>query len=349
MEEIKFFSINFFKLKLKSCMEIDDFLKLTEKEVKKYIKSCGINNVTELYKAKDVISKLNLTNCSTGNTRGDIVYIEDKSVKAIIRSYHREPSDGVKISIYYDYSRDDNFENTPVLHINLRMFNNSKDRIGTVRWEDVHNEQIYVCDDKYFSNNGEQLHLWRDSRLSDFNTPWDYIQAVKKERLQLEPLLTNAIDAMNNGELDLLFKSYTGELLNPNRNQFCASAGYTSMIYKGAINNLSLDDAFVCYIIDLVYEKQYCPDEFSYIKKPILSYLSCRFDDRIDTEKFLDSLYSDLSTINYLKILLINSVDKNTLKDVAKRKLVKQVENLKTEIEKEFGLENYFEVKVESA
>ena len=330
-------------------MEIDDFLKLNEKEVKKYIKSCGVDNAQELYKAKDIISKLNLTNCSTGNTRGDVLYIEDKSVKAIIRSYHREPADGVKISIYYDYARNDNFKNTPVIRINLRIFNSNKDRIGAVHWEEGCNEQLYRCEDKYFSDVVEQdLYLWKNVRLSNFNTPWEYIQAIKKEREQLEPLLTEAMDARNNGELDTLFKSYTGELLDKRKNQFFAASAYCNMIYKGAINKLSLDNAFVCYIVGLVYEKQYCPDEFSYIKKPILSYLSCRFDNRLDTERFLNSLYSDLSTINYLKILLISNVDKNTLKDVAKRKLVKQVENLKSEIEKEFGLENYFNIKIEN-
>jgi len=42
-------------------MNIEDLLKMTDKEVKKYVKQCGINSIEELYSSKSFIDKLELS------------------------------------------------------------------------------------------------------------------------------------------------------------------------------------------------------------------------------------------------------------------------------------------------
>ena len=319
-------------------MNIEDLLRMTDKEVKKYVKQCGINSIEELYNSKSFIEKLELSEVGIIGMKKDV---ELSNKKAVLRTYHRNQINGLKVSIYYNYS---NMPNTPPAELILRLYNNAKGRLGTVHWEESYNGFIYKLNNQYFNENSEDLYIWKLTKYSDFKRPWDYLEALKEERKSLDPLLTEATNALYNGDLDSLFLMYTGEKINRYKNQFHAANNFTTMIYKGAINNLSLEDAFVCYVADLLYDKQYSPGEFNLVKQPIIDYINnVAGKYRGDVIKYLDNLYSDADSRETIKKILLSNVDKEILKHEALRRLEKQ----KDLILKEFGLDpNYFSINV---
>ena len=321
-------------------MSIDDFLKMTEKEVKKYIKSCEITSIEELFNSRCFIEKLGLTDVGTINPRKDFDLLDNK---AVLKTYHRNQVNGLKVSIYYNYAPD--VPNTPAAELTLRLYNNDKGRLGVVHWEESYNGFIYKINNQYFNNTIEDLYIWKITKYSDFKKPWDYLEALKEERLHLDPLLTEATNALYNGDLDSLFLLYTGEKINPYKNQFNPACDFVKMISLGSQNNLSLDDAFICYITGVLYEKQYAPDEFTLVKKPIIDYLNNATGGyRLDIQKYLEEMYVNKDRRDYIKKVLLSNVDKEILKNEAYKRLQKQKEI----ISEEFGLDpDYFRIEID--
>lgn len=324
-------------------MIIDDFLKLTEKEVKKYIKQCNVSSIEELYSSKNFIEKLNLEDVKVLNPKKDFDILEGK---AVLKTYHRNQVNGLKVSIYYNYAKSENIQNTPAAELTLRLYNNDKGKIGVVHWEETYNGFIYRINNQYFNNNinGEDLFIWKITKYSDYKRPWDYLEALKEERKNLDPLLTEATNALYNGELDSLFLMYTGEKINPCKNQFTAAVSYTTMISFGSKNSLSLEDAFICYITGVLYDKQYCSGEFELVKKPIVDYINNTTGGcSMDIQRYLENLYSDKNSRDYIKKVLLANVDKEILKHEALKRLEKQ----KDLISEEFGLDSdYFTIGI---
>ena len=234
--------------------------------------------------------------------------------------------------------------NTPAIELTLRLYNGTNGKLGVVHWEESYNGFIYKIKNDYFdANYPDELYIWKVTKFSDYKRPWDYLEALKEERKHLDPLLTEATNALWNGELDSLFLLYTGEKINPYRNQFSAACDFVKMISLGSKNNLSLEDAFVCFITEVLYEKQYTRDEFITVKKPIIDYLNNATGGyRGDIEKYLENLYSDKDSRDYIKKVLISNVDKEILKKEAYKRLQKQKEL----ISEEFGLDpDYFRIE----
>lgn len=321
-------------------MIIDDFLKLTDREVKKYIKSSNISSIEELYSSKNFIEKLNLEDVEIIMSGNDI---ELSGKKAVLKVYHRNQVNGLKVSIYYNYAPE--IPNTPAAELTLRIYPTKKGGIGILHWEESYNGFIYKINNNYFNDSSpEDLYIWKVTKYSDYKRPWDYLEALKEERKSLDPLLTEATNALWNGDLDSLFLMYTGELIDPCRNNFYESAGYTTMISMGSINSLTLEDAFVCYISRVIYERKYNRGEFSAVKKPVIDYLEKTTGGYSrDVMKYLDELYSNKDSRDILKKILLSNVDKKILKQEALRRLQKQ----KTIISDLFGLDpNYFTILV---
>ena len=129
-------------------MNIDDFLKMTEREVKKYIKSCGITSIEELFSSKCFIEKLSLEGIGTVNPRKDF---EMSDNRAVLKTYHRNEINGLKVSIYYNYTKGENIPNTPAAELTLRLYNNAKGKLGVVHWEESYNGFIYKINNQYFN------------------------------------------------------------------------------------------------------------------------------------------------------------------------------------------------------
>lgn len=320
-------------------MIIDDLLKMTDREIKKYIKSCGVTKIEDIFNSKNFIEKLSLEDVGTIGPKKDIELLDKK---AILKAYHRNQVNSLKISIYYNYAPD--MPNTPAIELTLRLYNGTNGKLGVVHWEESYNGFIYKIKNDYFdANYPDELYIWKVTKFSDYKRPWDYLEALKEERKHLDPLLTEATNALWNGELDSLFLLYTGEKINPYRNQFSAACDFVKMISLGSKNNLSLEDAFVCFITEVLYEKQYTKDEFITVKKPIIDYLNNATGGyRGDIEKYLENLYSDKDSRDYIKKVLISNVDKEILKKEAYKRLQKQKEL----ISEEFGLDpDYFRIE----
>ncbi len=128
-------------------MIIEDLLGMTEREVKKYIKSCGITKIEDLYSSRNFIEKLGLVDVGTIGPKKDIELLDKK---AVIKTYHRNISSGLKVSIYYNYAPE--IPNTPAAELTLRLYNNTKGNLGVVHWEESYNGFIYKINNQYFGN-----------------------------------------------------------------------------------------------------------------------------------------------------------------------------------------------------
>lgn len=321
-------------------MIIDDLLKMTDREVKKYIKSCGITKIEDMFNSKNVIEKLNLEDVGTIGPKKDIELLDKK---AILKAYHRNQVNSLKISIYYNYAPD--MPNTPAIELTLRLYNGTNGKLGVVHWEESYNGFIYKIKNDYFdANYPDDLYIWKVTKYSDYKRPWDYLEALKEERKSLDPLLTEATNALWNGELDSLFLMYTGEKINPYKNQFNASCDFVKMISLGSKNNLNLEDAFICFITEVLYEKQFCLGEFELVKKVIINYINNITGGYIsDVTKYLDEMYSNKDCREYIRKILLSNVDKEILKHEALRRLEKQKEIISSE----FGLDSeYFKIEI---
>lgn len=302
-------------------MIIDDFLKLTDKEVKRYIKQCGVASIEELYSSKNFIDNLELENVGTIMSGSDI---ELSGRRAVLKVYHRNQVNGLKVSIYYNYAPE--IPNTPAAELTLRIYPTKKGGIGILHWEESYNGFIYKINNNYFNDFGsEDLYIWKVTKYSDYKRPWDYLEALKEERKSLDPLLTEATNALWNGDLDSLFLMYTGELIDPGRNNFHEAAGYTTMIKLGATNSLSLEDSFICYISRVIYEKKYNRGEFSAVKEPLIDYLENTTGGYTkDVINYLNDLYNNKDNREIIKKILLSNVDKEILKAEALKRLQKQ-------------------------
>ena len=321
-------------------MIIDDLLKMTEREVRKYIRSCnGVNSIEDLKSSKNFIEKLALSDVGVMRAGKDIELLDRK---AVLKTYYRNQVNGLKISIYYNYAPNEKY--TPPAELTLRIYPSKDNKIGTVHWEETYNGFIYKLNNSYFSNTIEDLYIWKITKFSDYKKPWDYLEALREERKHLDPLLTEATNALWNGELDSLFLMYTGEKLNPNKSQFNAACDFVKMISLGSQNELSLEDAFVCYITGVLYEKQYSRDEFVAVKKVISDYIGNATDGtKSEVDKFLEDMYKNKNTRDYIKKILLANVDKEILKHEAYKRLQKQKEL----ISEGFGLDSeYFKVEI---
>lgn len=321
-------------------MIIDDLLKMTDREVKKYIKSCGITKIEDMFNSKNFIEKLNLEDVGTIGPKKDIELLDKK---AILKAYHRNQVNSLKISIYYNYAPD--MPNTPAIELTLRLYNGTNGKLGVVHWEESYNGFIYKLKNDYFdANYPDDLYIWKVTKYSDYKRPWDYLEALKEERRSLDPLLTEATNALRNGEFDSLFLMYTGEKINPYKNQFNAACDFVKMISLGSQNNLSLEDAFICFVTEVLYEKQYCPGEFELVKKSVINHINNETGGYItDITKYLDNLYSRKDSRDYIKKILLSNVDKEILKHEALRRLEKQKEIISSE----FGLDSeYFKIEI---
>lgn len=318
---------------------ITDLLHMTDREIKKYIKSCSITKIEDLTSSKIFIDKLGLSDVGTVGPKNNIE-LSDKL--AVLKLYKRNQVNSIKVSIYYNYAPDQ--PNTPAAELGLRLYNDNNGKLGVVHWEESYNGWIYKLPNTYFSGNTEDLYIWKVTRYSDYKKPWDYLEALSEERKNLEPILTEATNALWNGDLDSLFLMYTGELLNQERNQFCPAVGYTTMISKASKEGLGLDDAFICYIADVLYDKQYSNGEFEKPKKILMSHLNAITDgSKTEITKYLDSMYGNKDTREYIKKILLANVDKEILKHAALRKLEKQ----KDKISGEYGLDpEYFKITI---
>lgn len=322
-------------------MIIDDLLKMTDREIKKYIKSCGITKIEDIFSSKVFIEKLALEDVGTIGPKKDIELLDKK---AVLKTYHRNQVNSLKVSIYYNYAPD--MPNTPAIELTLRFYNGTNGKLGVVHWEESYNGFIYKIKNDYFdANNPDDLYIWKVTKYSDYKRPWDYLEALKEERKQLDPLLTEATNALWNGELDSLFLMYTGEKINPYKNQFTAAVSYTTMISLGSQNGLNLEDAFVCYIAGVLYEKQYSKGEFELVKKAVINHINTETSGgyRSDVMKYLEGMYSNKDSREYIKKILLANVDKEILKHEALRRLEKQKEIISSK----FGLDpEYFKIEI---
>ncbi len=281
-------------------MKIEEFFKLTEKQVKKYINSCGVKHIQELYRGEDFIKKLNLEGCKS------------------IRTYHRS---GLKVSIFYSYT---DLQGTPDSRISLRIWADEKGKIHTVHWEESGSELLY--EEPRLAYFGQEFHIWPEFKLSEFKTPWDYIEALKKEREKLEPLITEAIK--NIGEnLDDYLKLYTQQTIDKRKNNFIPCCLYSKMVVKGSEYRMHLEEAIIPFILDLTYSDS---NYFQNIRTITDQYITDLFNRR-EICDFIDSTWEDKELREEIRTKLLNTFGNNNIAEkIIQNKLNEYEEELRS-------------------
>jgi len=279
-------------------MEIKEFFKLTEKQVKKYINSCGVKHIQELYRSDDFMKKLNLEGCKS------------------IRTYHRS---GLKVSIFYSYT---DLRGTPDARISLRIWADEKGKIHTVHWEESGSELLY--EEPRLAYFGQEFHIWPDFKLSDFKTPWEYIEELKKEREKLEPLITEAIE--NIGEnLDDYLKLYTQQTIDRRKNNFIPCCVYSQMVVKGSVYRMHLEETIIPFIVEVTYSD--C-NYFQNIRTILDSYITDLFNRREITD-FIDKVWEDKELREEIRKKLLNTFGNN---DIAEKIIQNKLNEYKKEL-----------------
>ena len=249
---------------------------LTEKEVKKYIKSCGVKHVQELFRSQDVINKLKLEGCSD------------------LRTYHKT---SLKIVIYYSYTT---LINTPKAKINLRIYWDDKGDIKIIHWECGGIELLY--DKQVLPCFNEEFYIWSEYKMSDFKTPWKYIEAMKTERENLEPLLSRSINSIGNILNDYL-RFYTSEQIDSKKNNFIPTYLYSKMVINGTKYRIDFDEAIIPFIVNLAY------DDCNYFKdsRLILDNFINNSLDRREIDDFIEEVWKNKSLRDKVKLKLIEN------------------------------------------
>lgn len=279
-------------------MKIEEFFKLTEKQVKKYINSCGVKHVQELYRGDDFMKKLNLEGCKS------------------IRTYHRS---GLKVSIFYSYT---DLRGTPDARISLRIWADEKGKIHTVHWEESGSELLY--EEPRLAYFGQEFHIWPDFKFSDFKTPWEYIEELKKERIKLEPLITEAIE--NIGEnLDDYLKLYTQQTIDRRKNNFIPCCVYSQMVVKGSEYRMHLEDTIIPFIVDVAYSD--C-NYFQNIRKVLDPYITDLFNRREITD-FIEKVWQDKELREEIRKKLLTTFGN---KDIAEKIIRNKVNEYEGEL-----------------
>lgn len=279
-------------------MKIEEFFKLTEKQVKKYINSCGVKHIQELYRGDDFIKKLNLEGCKS------------------IRTYHRS---GLKVSIFYSYT---DLRGTPDARISLRIWADEKGKIHTVHWEESGSELLY--EEPRLAYFGQEFHIWPDFKFSDFKTPWDYIEELKKERIKLEPLITEAIE--NIGEnLDDYLKLYTQQTIDRRKNNFIPCCVYSQMVVKGSEYRMHLEETIIPFIVDVAYSDN---NYFQNIRKVLDPYITDLFNRREITD-FIEKVWEDKELREEIRKKLLTTFGN---KDIAEKIIRNKVNEYEGEL-----------------
>lgn len=279
-------------------MKIEEFFKLTEKQVKKYINSCGVKHIQELYRGDDFMKKLNLEGCKS------------------IRTYHRS---GLKVSIFYSYT---DLRGTPDARISLRIWADEKGKIHTVHWEESGSELLY--EEPRLAYFGQEFHIWPDFKFSDFKTPWDYIEELKKERIKLEPLITEAIE--NIGEnLDDYLKLYTQQTIDRRKNNFIPCCVYSQMVVKGSEYRMHLEETIIPFIVDVAYSDN---NYFQNIRKVLDPYITDLFNRREITD-FIEKVWEDKELREEIRKKLLTTFGN---KDVAEKIIRNKVNEYEGEL-----------------
>jgi len=279
-------------------MNISEFFKLTEKQVKKYINSCGVKHIQELYRSEDLIKKLNLEGYKS------------------IRTYHRS---GLKVSIFYSYT---DLRGTPDARISLRIWADEKGKIHTIHWEESGSDFLY--EESRLAYFGQEFHIWPDFKFSDFKTPWDYIEELKKEREKLEPLITEAIE--NIGEnLDDYLKLYTQQTIDKKKNNFIPCCVYSDMVVKGSNRRMHLEEAIIPFIVDVAYSD--C-NYFQKVRTITDSYITDLFNRR-EIIDFIESVWDKKELREEIRSKLLNTFGNN---DIAEKIIQNKVSKYKEEL-----------------